>query len=123
MAAEAAFDSAYTFMFSPRPGTRAAAMDDRFVPAEVTAERMERLRAVVERSRPGPHRARVGRVEEVVVEGPSKRDPTVTTGRTGQNKLVHFVAPAAGRIRAAARTPGAGDRRGPPPPDRRPGAR
>ena len=93
MAAEAEFDSAYTFVFSPRPGTRAAAMEDRFIAQEVTAERMERLRAVVERSALRKHRARVGRIEEVVVEGPSKRDPSVITGRTGQNKLVHFAAP------------------------------
>ena len=93
VAAEAEFDSAYTFVFSPRPGTRAAAMEDRFIAQEVTAERMERLRAVVERSALRKHRARVGRVEEVVVEGPSKRDPSVITGRTGQNKLVHFAAP------------------------------
>ena len=44
VAAEAAYDSAYTFIFSPRPGTRAAAMTDRFVPAEVVADRFERLR-------------------------------------------------------------------------------
>jgi len=97
VAAEAEFDSAYTFVFSPRPGTRAASMVDRFLPVSVTAERMERLRAVVERSALRRHRARVGRIEEVVVEGPSKREPSVTTGRTGQNKLVHFVAPA-GRV-------------------------
>jgi tRNA-2-methylthio-N6-dimethylallyladenosine synthase len=90
VAAEANYDSAYTFVFSPRPGTRAAAMRDRFVPAEVAAERMARLRAVVERSALHRHRARIGKVEEVLVEGPSKRDPSVTTGRTGQNKLVHF---------------------------------
>jgi tRNA-2-methylthio-N6-dimethylallyladenosine synthase len=94
--AEAAYDSAYTFVFSPRPGTRAAAMEDRFVPAEVAAERMERLRAVVERSALVRHRDRIGRTEEVLVEGPSKRDPSVTTGRTTQNKLVHFT-PADGR--------------------------
>jgi tRNA-2-methylthio-N6-dimethylallyladenosine synthase len=94
--AEAAYDSAYTFVFSPRPGTRAAAMTDRFVPAEVVVERMERLRAVVERAALERHRARIGRVEEVLVEGPSKRDPSVTTGRTSQNKLVHF-APGDGR--------------------------
>jgi tRNA-2-methylthio-N6-dimethylallyladenosine synthase len=94
VAAEAQFDSAYTFVFSPRPGTRAADMTDRFLPAEVTAERMERLRNVVERSAQVKHAGRVGRVEEVVVEGASKRDPSVTTGRTGQNKLVHFAAPA-----------------------------
>jgi tRNA-2-methylthio-N6-dimethylallyladenosine synthase len=93
VAAEAQFDSAYTFVFSPRPGTRAAAMTEQFVPGEVTAERMERLRNVVERSALGKHADRVGRVEEVVVEGPSKRDPSITTGRTGQNKLVHFASP------------------------------
>ncbi len=91
VAAEAEYDSAYTFIFSPRPGTRAADMKDRFVPEEVVAERFERLRVVVERSALAKHRDRIGRVEEVLVEGPSKRDPTVTTGRTGQNKLVHFA--------------------------------
>jgi len=102
VAAEAEFDSAYTFVFSPRPGTRAADMTDRFLPPEVTAERMERLRNVVERSALRKHADRVGRVEEVVVEGPSKRDPSVTTGRTGQNKLVHFAVPDGGMIPAGA---------------------
>jgi tRNA-2-methylthio-N6-dimethylallyladenosine synthase len=88
--ATAAFDSAYTFIFSPRPGTRAAAMEDQFVPAEVIAERFERLRVVVERSALQRHQARIGRNEEVLVEGPSKRDPAMHTGRTGQGKLVHF---------------------------------
>ncbi|HWE70714.1 MAG TPA: tRNA (N6-isopentenyl adenosine(37)-C2)-methylthiotransferase MiaB [Acidimicrobiales bacterium] len=100
VAAEANYDSAYTFVFSPRPGTRAAAMDDRFVPTRTSAERMERLRAVVERSALLRHRARIGRVEEVLVEGPSKRDPSVTTGRTGQNKLVHFQPTGGTRIPA-----------------------
>ena len=90
--AEAAYDSAYTFLFSPRPGTEAAAMSDRFVPSEVASERFERLRVVVERSALARHQARVGRVEEVLVEGPSRKDPAVTTGRTRQNKLVHFAA-------------------------------
>jgi tRNA-2-methylthio-N6-dimethylallyladenosine synthase len=88
--AEAAYDSAYTFVFSPRPGTQAAGMADRFVPADVIAERFERLKVVVERSALARHHARVGRVEEVLVEGPSKKDPAVATGRTRQNKLVHF---------------------------------
>ena len=90
VAAEAAYDSAYTFIFSPRPGTRAASMTDRFVPGDVVADRFERLRSVVERSASVRHHDRVGRVEEVVVEGPSKRDPTMVSGRTSQNKLVHF---------------------------------
>ncbi|HUY62920.1 MAG TPA: tRNA (N6-isopentenyl adenosine(37)-C2)-methylthiotransferase MiaB [Acidimicrobiales bacterium] len=91
VAAEAAYDSAYTFVFSPRPGTRAAAMVDDFVPDVVVAERFERLRVVVERSALARHQARVGRLEEVLVEGPSKRDPDVCSGRTRQHKLVHFA--------------------------------
>src|SRR5438552_6889906 len=68
--AEAEYDSAYTFLFSPRPGTEAEAMTDDFVPADVAAERFQRLRVVVERSALQKHEARVGRVEEVFVEGP-----------------------------------------------------
>jgi len=94
VAAAAEFDSAYTFIFSPRPGTEAAAFTDRFVPAEVTAERFERLRVVVERSALKKHTERIGRVEEVLVEGPSRKDDTTLTGRTRQNKLVHFGAGA-----------------------------
>ena len=90
--AEAEYDSAYTFLFSPRPGTRAAAMTDQAVPAEAAAERFAQLKVVVERSALVKHRRRVGRTEEVLVEGPSKRDPAVLTGRTRQNKLVHFAA-------------------------------
>ena len=90
--AAAEYDSAYTFIFSPRPGTEAAAMTERFVAAEVVAERFERLRVVIERSALAKHEARVGRVERVLVEGPSKRNPAVTTGRTAQSKLVHFTA-------------------------------
>ncbi len=91
VAAEAEFDSAYTFVFSPRPGTRAAAMHDAFVPPDVVADRFERLRQVVERSALRRNQARVGRIEEVLVEGPSRRDPAVLTGRTRQGKLVHFA--------------------------------
>jgi tRNA-2-methylthio-N6-dimethylallyladenosine synthase len=92
---EAGYDAAYTFVFSPRPGTEAAAWVDEFVPQEVTAERMKRLTAVVAQSALRRHEARVGKVEEVLVEGPSKKDPAMTTGRTRQNKLVHFRAPEA----------------------------
>ena len=90
--AEAEYDSSYTFLFSPRPGTEAAGMADRFVPSEVAAERFARLTVVVERSALQKHRDRVGRTEEVLVEGPSKKDASVLTGRTRQNKLVHFAS-------------------------------
>ena len=89
------YDSAYTFVFSPRPGTVAAEMTDRFVEPDVASDRMRRLTEVVERSVLARHEARVGRVEEVLVEGPSKKDPTRISGRTRQNKLVHFAADGA----------------------------
>jgi len=92
--AEVGYDSAYTFVFSPRPGTEAASMTALAVAPAVVAERFERLRVVVERSARARHQARVGRVEEVVVEGPSKKDPALLTGRTRQNKLVHFAGAA-----------------------------
>ncbi len=91
--AEARYDSAYPFIYSPRPGTEAAEDVAHFVAADVVAERFERLRVVLERSALARHQARIGRVEEAVIEGPSRRDPTMTTGRTRQNKLVHFAPP------------------------------
>ncbi len=92
VAAEAEFDSAFTFVYSPRPGTEAAAMADEFCDPDEVRERFERLREVVERSSRRGNQARVGGCEEVVVEGPSKRDPGLLTGRTRQNRLVHFPA-------------------------------
>ena len=90
LAAEARFDSAYTFVFSPRPGTEAAEMTDRFCDPEEVKDRYARLRTVIERSALDRYRARIGRIEEVVVEGRSKKDPALLTGRTAHNKLVHF---------------------------------
>jgi tRNA-2-methylthio-N6-dimethylallyladenosine synthase len=87
----AAFDSAYTFVFSPRSGTEAAEMVDDFIAPEVVQERMARLLEVVEPHALIRHQARIGRVEEVLAVGPSKRDPGVFSGRTRQNKLVHFA--------------------------------
>jgi tRNA-2-methylthio-N6-dimethylallyladenosine synthase len=90
VAAAAAYDSAYTFVYSPRPGTEAAERVDEFIAPELAAERIERLRMVVERSALAKHTGRIGGVEEVIIEGPSKRDPSRITGRTAQNKLVHL---------------------------------
>jgi tRNA-2-methylthio-N6-dimethylallyladenosine synthase len=88
--AEAGYDSAYTFIFSPRAGTRAAEMVEEFVPDEVIAARFDRLKDLVDRSAQRHNQARVGRIEETVVEGTSRRDPGVLSGRTRQGKLVHF---------------------------------
>jgi tRNA-2-methylthio-N6-dimethylallyladenosine synthase len=93
VAAAAEYDYAYTFLFSPRPGTEAAEMTDHFIAPAVAAERFERLRVVVERSALLKHEARVGRIEEVLIEGPSRKDPSVMSARTRQNKLVHFPSP------------------------------
>jgi len=101
VAAAAEFDDAYTFIFSPRDGTEAATMAAEFVDPAVTRERFDRLRIVIERSALAHHEARIGRTEEVLVEGPSKRDPAVLSARTRQNKLVHFDA--AGGAGAAGR--------------------
>ncbi len=101
--AEAGFDSAFTFVFSPRPGTEAAELTDRFVSPSVAAARMERLRAVVERSAYLGCQSRVGRIEEVLVEGRSKRDPDLLTGRTRQNRLVHFSSSESLRVGTYAR--------------------
>ncbi|MCU1363818.1 MAG: modification enzyme MiaB family [Acidimicrobiaceae bacterium] len=84
------FDLAYTFIFSPREGTRAADMRDAFVSDDVIKERFERLKDVTDRSALRRHQARVGRREEVLVEGPSRRNEQMLSGRTRQGKLIHF---------------------------------
>jgi tRNA-2-methylthio-N6-dimethylallyladenosine synthase len=102
VAASARFDDAFTFVFSPRPGTEAATMTDRFVDPAVAAERFARLRVVVERGSLAANAARVGMVEEVLVEGPSRKNPAVLAGRTRQHRLVHFSAPSSVRAGAYA---------------------
>ncbi len=87
--AEARYDAAYTFQYSPRPMTEAAAMPDQ-LPKEVVQARYERLIALQETISLEQNRRCVGRVEEVLVEGPSKKDPQKLTGRTRSNRLVHF---------------------------------
>jgi tRNA-2-methylthio-N6-dimethylallyladenosine synthase len=79
-------------------------MEDAFLAPEVIAERFERLKTVVDRASLARHQARVGRSEEVLVEGVSRRDESMLSGRTRQGKLVHFAATSPGRRG----TPGAG---------------
>ena len=71
------FDGAFTFVFSPRAGTEAAAMGDQ-IPDQVKRERIERLVEVVQRVAAERNRERVGRAEEVLVEGPSRTDPSLS---------------------------------------------
>ncbi|HEX2240987.1 MAG TPA: tRNA (N6-isopentenyl adenosine(37)-C2)-methylthiotransferase MiaB [Actinomycetota bacterium] len=86
---EAQYDAAYTFQYSPRPMTEAADFDEQ-VPRAVVQERYDRLVALQEEISHQRNRRMVGRVEEVLVEGPSKKDPDRLTGRTRGNKLLHF---------------------------------
>ncbi len=89
VAAEARYDNAFTFVYSSRPGTEAADLPDA-VAHDVAVERMMRLRTVVERTSRLGHVARIGHTEEVMVEGPSRRDPSRLSGRTRHNRLIHF---------------------------------
>jgi tRNA-2-methylthio-N6-dimethylallyladenosine synthase len=90
---EAGFDSAFMFIFSPRPGTAASRLEDRFVPDEVIRDRFSRLVEVQEASSRRRNEEMVGRVVEVLSEGPSRKDPRVATTRTRTGKLVHVPGP------------------------------
>jgi len=90
---EVGFDAAFTFVFSPRQGTEAATMPDQVV-EDVKRERIERLVDVVQRVAETRNRDRIGRVEQVLVEGPSRTDQTLLRGRTRRNTTVNFAGSA-----------------------------
>jgi tRNA-2-methylthio-N6-dimethylallyladenosine synthase len=90
---EVGFDQAFTFQYSPRPGTEAAAMVDDFVPGEVVAERYHRLEVLTRAQSLTAHRRLIGTAQELLVESPSRTDPTRYSGRTPGNHLVHLPAP------------------------------
>ncbi len=90
---EVAYDGAFTFVYSPRQGTEAAASPDQ-VPEETKRERIERLVDVVQRVANERNRERVGRLEEVLVEGPSRTDSALLRGRTRRNTTVNFAGAA-----------------------------
>jgi tRNA-2-methylthio-N6-dimethylallyladenosine synthase len=92
---EVGFDSAFTFVFSPRRGTEAASISDGLVPHPVKIERMERLVELVQRRAQERARRFLGRTLEVLVEGPSRTDPARLRGRTRHNKVVNFAGLAA----------------------------
>jgi tRNA-2-methylthio-N6-dimethylallyladenosine synthase len=86
---EVGFDGAYTFVYSPRQGTEAATSPDQ-VPDEVKHERIERLVETAQRVAHARNQERIGRVEEVLVEGPSRTDASLLRGRTRRNTTVNF---------------------------------
>ena len=83
------YDGAFTFIFSPRRGTEAATLPDQ-VPHEVKVERMQRLVEVIQRRAHERAQRFLGRTLEVLVEGPSRTDPTRLRGRSRHNKVVNF---------------------------------
>jgi tRNA-2-methylthio-N6-dimethylallyladenosine synthase len=89
---EVEFDSAYTFIYSPREGTPAAKMVDN-VPMEVKKERLQRLNALVNEISARKMKEYEGKIVEVLVEGESKNNPNVLAGYTRKNKLVNFIGP------------------------------
>jgi tRNA-2-methylthio-N6-dimethylallyladenosine synthase len=90
---EVGFDGAFTFVYSPRAGTEAAAMADQ-VPEDVKRDRIERLIDVVQRIARERNEQRIGLVEEVLVEGASRTDDALLRGRTRRNTTVNFVGAA-----------------------------
>jgi tRNA-2-methylthio-N6-dimethylallyladenosine synthase len=87
---EVGYDGAFTFIFSPRRGTAAAALEDA-VPHPEKVERMQRLVEVVQRRARERAQRFVGRTVEVLVEGTSRTDATRLRGRTRHNKVVNFA--------------------------------
>jgi tRNA-2-methylthio-N6-dimethylallyladenosine synthase len=90
---EVGYEGAFTFVFSPRSGTEAATMHDQ-VPEEVKAQRIEGLIEVVQELAARRNAERIGRVEQVLVEGPSRTDTSILRGRTRRNTTVNFSGSA-----------------------------
>jgi tRNA-2-methylthio-N6-dimethylallyladenosine synthase len=86
---EVGYDGAFTFVYSPRRGTEAALLEDQ-VSHEVKVERMERLVEVVQRRAAERAQRFIGRTLDVLIEGPSRTDPSRLRGRSRHNKVVNF---------------------------------
>lgn len=85
------YDNSFSFIFSPRPGTPAANLQDD-TPHEVKLKRLQHLQAVVEENMARISAAMVGSVQRILVEGPSKKNPAELQGRTENNRVVNFNA-------------------------------
>jgi tRNA-2-methylthio-N6-dimethylallyladenosine synthase len=88
---EVGYDGAFTFVYSPRRGTEAATITEGVVPHEVSVERMQRLVEVIQRRAHERAQRFVGRTLDVLVEGPSRTDPSRLRGRSRHNKTVNFA--------------------------------
>jgi tRNA-2-methylthio-N6-dimethylallyladenosine synthase len=87
------FDSSFSFIFSPRPGTPAAALHDD-TPQELKLKRLQELQAVIEANQRRIGESLVGTVQKILVEGPSRKDVNELMGRTECNRIVNFAGPS-----------------------------
>ncbi|MDP3761608.1 MAG: tRNA (N6-isopentenyl adenosine(37)-C2)-methylthiotransferase MiaB [Ramlibacter sp.] len=87
------YDNSFSFIFSPRPGTPAATLHDE-TPHEVKLKRLQQLQAVIEGNMRRISEARVGTMQRILVEGPSRKNATELAGRTECNRMVNFKGPA-----------------------------
>lgn len=87
------FDQSFSFIYSPRPGTPAAALTDETT-HEVKLARLHRLQKTIAENSARISAAMLGTTQQILVEGPSKKDPAELAGRTGNNRVVNFAAPA-----------------------------
>lgn len=87
------FDQSFSFIYSRRPGTPAANLPDD-VPMAVKKQRLAILQGRIEQQAAAISRAMVGSIQRVLVEGPSRKNPTEICGRTENNRMVNFPGPA-----------------------------
>ena len=86
---EIGFDDSYSFMYSPRPGTPAAGFADQ-IPLEIKQERLARLQIVLDASAKAISASMVGKVERLLIEGASRKNPKELAGRTSNNRVVNL---------------------------------
>ena len=87
---ELGFDQSFSFIFSARPGTPAASLDDP-IPMEEKKYRLQQLQALVNKQAAAISQQMIGNVEKVLVEGPSRKNPAELCGRTENNRVVNFA--------------------------------
>jgi tRNA-2-methylthio-N6-dimethylallyladenosine synthase len=95
---EMSYDTSFSFIYSPRPGTPAANLHDD-TPREVKLERLQHLQATIEANVVRISESMVGKVERILVERPARKDPNELAGRTANNRVVNFPAPVASHAR------------------------
>ena len=86
------FDNSFSFIFSPRPGTPAANLEDD-TPAELKLRRLQHLQAVIDANTKKYSNAMIGTVQRILVDGPSVKNPAELQGRTENNRVVNFSGP------------------------------